>query len=45
MDKLSEMEKKSEDEQSTTTESGKPEITAFDLAMDSVIRSVLSYIV
>lgn len=37
---MSDVEKKSEDEQSMTTDSGKPEITAFDLAMDSVIRSV-----
>lgn len=31
-------EKKSEDEQSVTTDNGKAEITAFDLAMDSLIR-------
>lgn len=31
-------EKKAEDEQSVTTDSGKGEITAFDLAMDSLIR-------
>jgi len=31
-------EKKSEDEQSVTTDNGKAEITAFELAMDSLIR-------
>lgn len=41
VEKLSDLEKKSEDEQSMTTDSGKTEITAFDLAMDSVIRFVL----